>query len=273
MLKITFSTRCINITMNTKIYTIYRATNIINGKVYIGFDSNWPKRMSEHIWAALRGDQLVFYNAIRKYGTNNFVWDILYQSTDGSHTKDIMEGIFIKEYNSHIHFENSNGYNMTLGGDGTLGYNHLQITKDKIKEFNIGKKASEGTCEKISNSKKGKTLKHSGSFQPGHTPWCKGKKMSVEFSNNCSVGQQKRFESAEERNKLNQARIKGRAAHKEKAKIKIVFPDGKIEIMTPADFSKKYNFNERTVYWNLKKYKGNLIPSGKLAGFTLASKS
>ena len=30
------------------IYTIYRATNTINGKVYIGFDSAWPKRKRGH---------------------------------------------------------------------------------------------------------------------------------------------------------------------------------------------------------------------------------
>jgi len=259
--------------MTNKIYTIYRATNLINSKVYIGFDSNWPKRKSEHIWASERSYNLVFYNAIRKYSKNNFIWDVLYQSIDGDHTKNIMEEVFIREYNSYIHFENSNGYNMTLGGEGTIGYAHSQKTKDKIKDANIGKIRNQKSCDNISKSKKGKSLTHSGSFLAGHTPWCKGKKMSTEFSSNCSIGQQKRFENPAERDSLNQARIKGRAANKEKAKIEIVFPDNRSEVMSPSEFAKKYNFNERTVYWNMKKHKSNRIPCGKLAGFILVTKA
>ena len=40
-----------------------------------------------------------------------------------------------------------------------------------------------------------------------------------------------------------------------------------------AEFAKKYNFNERTVYWNIKKHKSNRIPCGKLAGFILDTKA
>jgi len=31
------------------IYSIYKATNKITGKIYIGFDSNWPKRKKRHL--------------------------------------------------------------------------------------------------------------------------------------------------------------------------------------------------------------------------------
>jgi hypothetical protein len=37
------------------IYSIYKATNIKNSKSYIGFDSHWPKRRSEHKSAAGTG--------------------------------------------------------------------------------------------------------------------------------------------------------------------------------------------------------------------------
>jgi group I intron endonuclease len=93
------------------IYTIYKATNISNGKVYIGFDSSWPKRKSEHKGSAARGEPYKFYNAIRKYGWDNFVWETIYQSLDYNYTLNFMESYFIKEYNSL-----KNGYNTRPGG-------------------------------------------------------------------------------------------------------------------------------------------------------------
>jgi hypothetical protein len=93
------------------IYTIYRATNIITGKVYIGFDSYWPKRKGEHKGSVQRGEPYKFYNAIRKYGWDNFVWDIIYQSKDYDHCLNTMEQHFIDEYDSIRH-----GYNSAKGG-------------------------------------------------------------------------------------------------------------------------------------------------------------
>lgn len=255
------------------IYSIYKATNLVNGKVYIGFDSNWPKRKDEHLWAAFRGENITFYNAIRKYGPDNFSWEVIYQSTDGNHTKNGMEEFFIKEHHSHIHFENSNGYNMTLGGEGTLGHVQTQKTKDKISESNVGKKMPKKSIDKMKETKrKNGYPAHDGQFQKGMTPWNKDKTMSSEYSKTCSIAQRTRFKDPEQATKLNQARTKGQKANKEKAKIEIVFPDSMIEVMTPSEFAEKYNFNERTIYWNMKKHGSNRIPSGKLAGFILGNK-
>ena len=257
-----------------KIYTSYRATNLINNKVYIGFDSNWPKRKDDHIMSAMRGDNITFYNAIRKYGSHKFTWDVIYQSSDGDHTKNIMEEFFIRENHSYIHFENSNGYNMTLGGEGTLGHVHLQITKDRISESNVGKKKSKKSIDKMKETKqKNGYPSHDGQFQKGMTPWNKDKAMSSAYSKTCSIAQRTRFKDPEQATNLNQTRIKGQQANKEKAKIEIVFPDNHSEVMTPSEFAKKYNFNERTVYWNIKKHKSNRIPCGKLAGFILDTKA
>lgn len=95
------------------IYTIYRSTNIINNKVYIGFDSAWPKRKQDHKSSSKYDDNNKFYNAIRKYGWDNFVWEILYQSMDYLHTLNVMEPSFINEYDSL-----ANGYNTDIGGIG-----------------------------------------------------------------------------------------------------------------------------------------------------------
>jgi group I intron endonuclease len=117
------------------IYSIYKAVNQINGKVYIGFDSNWPNRKKRHLKDARSKNSVayndIFHKAIRKYGQENFIWEIIYQSIDGEHCKDNMENYFIVENHSFINFEYSNGYNMTLGGDGMLGFKHSEKSKLK----------------------------------------------------------------------------------------------------------------------------------------------
>jgi group I intron endonuclease len=112
------------------VYTIYKVTNLKNGKVYIGFDSKWPNRKTVHKSAHKNGETK-FYRALKKYGWESFDWQPIYQSNDKTYTLNIMENFFIREYDSF-----NNGYNSTLGGDGGLGIKHTQETKNKISEGN-----------------------------------------------------------------------------------------------------------------------------------------
>ena len=260
--------------MMKKIYTIYKATNLINNKAYIGFDSNWPTRKGSHLRCAAKDGytHIAFYNAIRKYGALNFQWEVIYQSTDGEHTLTIMEPFFINEFNSFLYADHSMGYNMTLGGEGSLGRVQLASSIEKIRDSQLGKLVPAAVCEKISKSKKG-GKSTSGSFTEGHVPWNKDKSMDDSYKKSCSMAQQERFQQESERIKLCSAREKGRKTLQEKAKIKIVFPDEHIEIITPLEFSKKYNFNLRTVYWNIKKHENKKIVTGVLTGYTLISQS
>ncbi len=113
------------------IYSIYKCVNKINGKVYIGFDSNWPKRKTSHnyISSSNKSKHSSFHQAIRKYGWNNFEWEILYQSKDRNHTLKIMEPYFIQEYNSY-----KCGYNRTKGGEGTFGKTQSIKNKKNLSE-------------------------------------------------------------------------------------------------------------------------------------------
>jgi len=130
------------------IYTIYKATNIKNGKCYIGFDSNWPKRKNDHIREANRNkSNFIIHKALRKYGIDCFSWDIIYQSLDRNHCLNVMENYFIQIYDSY-----NNGYNMTLGGDGTLGIKVSQKTRNKLRKANTGRIVTEQTKQKISNT-------------------------------------------------------------------------------------------------------------------------
>lgn len=117
--------------MNT--YTIYKATNTINQKIYIGFDSSWPTRQQQHLMESAGpnpDDGSVFHKAIRKYGPDAFTWEVLCQSRDGEHLLNEMEGYFIRLYKSH--YLDGHGYNMTYGGEGTLGRVHTKETRRKI---------------------------------------------------------------------------------------------------------------------------------------------
>jgi group I intron endonuclease len=134
------------------IYTIYKATNTINGKVYVGFDSKWPKRQKEHTTLFMHYNT-VFSKAIEKYGAEAFSWEIIYQSKEKEHTLSEMETFFIKKFNSHI--DNKMGYNMTYGGEGSLGCKRSEDQKKKMSEKHKNRVFSEEWKRKISESKKG----------------------------------------------------------------------------------------------------------------------
>jgi len=98
---------------STIIYSIYKATNTITGKVYIGYTSNEiQERIIQHKYDSKR-IKSKFYNSINKHGWNSFEWEIIYQSWDENYCKNEMESFFITEHNSY-----HDGYNSTQGGDG-----------------------------------------------------------------------------------------------------------------------------------------------------------
>lgn len=101
---------------------IYKATNIITKKCYIGQTiKSLNQRMSEHKHRVYKENtNTKFYNSIRKYGWNNFTWEILEESSKWTQEElDAKEKYYIKFYNSI-----QNGYNILEGGqcskiDGT----------------------------------------------------------------------------------------------------------------------------------------------------------
>ena len=134
------------------IYSIYKATCIITNQCYIGFDSNWPNRKKSHKRESKKNSNIKFYNAIKKYGWDNFEWDVIYRSKDDVHCLNVMEEYFINEYNSM-----KNGLNTTPGGNrgpilsgkdnGMFGKTHSDKVKkdssDRAKKTFAGKSYEE----------------------------------------------------------------------------------------------------------------------------------
>lgn len=99
---------------------IYKYQNKINGKIYIGQSVNIQARQYGHKSAAFNPKandyESQFHQAIRKYGWDNFDFEIIAELTPEEYTKETLnklEIFFIKYYNSY-----HNGYNATEGGDG-----------------------------------------------------------------------------------------------------------------------------------------------------------
>lgn len=93
---------------------IYKITNTINGKLYIGQTSaSIEERWKEHIKNARRENiqNRPLYKAINKYGLDNFKIDIIEEIPN----EDIVsrEKYWIEYYGTFKH-----GYNATIGGDG-----------------------------------------------------------------------------------------------------------------------------------------------------------
>lgn len=135
--------------MENKKYIVYMHKNKINDKVYIGITC----QKTNYRWGAGSGyrQQAKFYNAICKYGWENFEHIILFENLNFEEAKQ-KEIELIKKYNSS---SKNNGYNVTKGGDGSNGVPCSKEKKIKISKANKGHKFSEETKELMSKLKMG----------------------------------------------------------------------------------------------------------------------
>ncbi len=127
-------------------FEVYKITNIVNNKVYIGITNQGHSvRYRHHIYEANSGSTFKVHRAFAKYGEENMKIEVLDNCICDKSAK-LAEISYIKEYNS---MNDSFGYNMTTGGDGTFGRKHSEETKAKIREKAIGRKATEETKSRM----------------------------------------------------------------------------------------------------------------------------
>lgn len=91
-------------------FCIYKYTNIINGKTYVGKTKNLKKRHIQHCKAS--GSCPHFHAAIRKYGSDMFKRQVIKEKIEDSSEADILEKYYIGFHNSL-----KNGYNISPGGE------------------------------------------------------------------------------------------------------------------------------------------------------------
>ena len=114
---------------------IYKITNTINGKSYIGQTiQNVKERFYQHCATKCSKavSNMAIHRAIKKYGKSNFTVEVI-EEIDSANLND-RERYWIKCYNSY-----NNGYNSTKGGqDGCKPFKDLDV-ESIIKEYNTGK--------------------------------------------------------------------------------------------------------------------------------------
>lgn len=97
-------------------FHIYVIRNKINGRVYIGQTTrHFTKRVKEHFWSAnqVKNYEMVVSKAIKKYGKESFVCELLDNTARNQEELDALEQKYIKQFNSLV----PNGYNVSGGGE------------------------------------------------------------------------------------------------------------------------------------------------------------
>lgn len=136
---------------------VYKITNKVTGKVYIGITNQGAGARYRHHWYEARiGESAPIHRSMAKYGEENFTLEIL-ETVDTYDELKEREKYWIKFYNS---MDRSKGYNLTEGGDGTFGRLHSEETKEKIRQKAIGRKASEEAKKKMSEAQKKYSEQH-----------------------------------------------------------------------------------------------------------------
>lgn len=150
-------------------YSIYKITNTKTHKEYIGITKKTVhKRLLEHRSHSRNGSTYKFHLALNKY-KNISDWNVeILEFGLSFESAKLKEIFYIKKFDTF-----RNGYNSTLGGEGTKGISrnnrgqqnpmfgkkHKQSSIEKNRQSNIeyaknhSKKQSEETKKKISNSK------------------------------------------------------------------------------------------------------------------------
>jgi group I intron endonuclease len=125
-------------------YTVYKITNKINGKVYIG------KHQTKNPYDTYMGSGRAIKHAMKEYGKENFEKEVLF-IFDKSVEMDDKERELVNE----TFISTDKNYNLGVGGEGGphfLGKKHSEETKKRLSEKMKGNKISDESRKKISES-------------------------------------------------------------------------------------------------------------------------
>lgn len=152
-------------------YCIYRITNKINSKTYIGLHKY--KDLNDNYMGS--GKRL--WEAYRKYGFENFEKKILVFNISKREHADLLEKTFIASEREKVGIKAC--YNLADGGQGgnnpMYGKHHSEETRRKLSEAHKGKHWSEEVRRKMSETRKGRIA------------WNKGNKGLLHWYNNGEI--------------------------------------------------------------------------------------
>lgn len=217
---------------------IYKTTNHVNGKIYIGYDSK-NRTLSEY---AGSGRLLKF--AIEKYGIENFSKEILeYVTEDNWEEREIF---WVNEFSST---DRKIGYNITKGGDGgdTFSNNpNKEAIRDKHRESTRKMMLARGgylkdkekqieACKKGNMVRTANGYRHSEETKRKLSESLSGREFTEEWKNNISIATKEAMARIDQK-ELQAKALEGRKRAWEKRdrqridKIKDLLRDGKKSI-------------------------------------------
>lgn len=137
--------------VSTPKYLVYKITNTINQKVYVGKSNTNANRWYRHLEIARNKPKNTYHylhKSINKYGANNFSYEVLEYFNSEAEAYEA-ERKYIALYSS-----NNAKYGMNLNSGGLGGTKQNQEVKDKIRNKRLGFKFSEESKKKMSLSHK-----------------------------------------------------------------------------------------------------------------------
>jgi group I intron endonuclease len=187
---------------------IYKVTNNINGKIYIGKTTRTlEKRKSGHLSNA-KYNESYFHKALNKYGFDNFTWETIYNKITSEEDLNELEEFLISEYSV---FNKDNLYNILKGGDSPPNRKGISLSEEhrkKISKSNTGKKVSPETRKKLSDSHKGYVVREETKVKLRENSkinsnfGMRGKNQSEEARKKISKIQTGKILSTEQKNKI-----------------------------------------------------------------------
>ena len=198
-------------------YTIYKITNLLDGKFYIG------KHKTKNLDDGYMGSGILIRRAIEKHGVENFKKEVLHVFQTEAEMNEAEKRLVIL---------NENSYNLCEGGHGSwsllnrTGIKHTDATKQKMREAKLGIPRPDEVKQKMSQSRKGwrpseDTLKNMSNGQRGrkHSDETKqkmaeshkGKKASEETRLKMSAWQKGKKLSEETKMKIRESALNRRA--------------------------------------------------------------
>ena len=131
-------------------YTVYKTTNTLNDKIYIG------KHQTKDVDDGYLGSGIALEKAIKKYGKASFKKEVLFvfDSEDEMNQKE-------KELVTESFIASNSNYNMGVGGEGGShfkGKKHSEETRKRLSELAKGKIFSDSVRQKISEANRKRIL-------------------------------------------------------------------------------------------------------------------
>ena len=133
---------------------IYKTTNLINNKIYIG------QHKSTEFDANYMGSGIAIKAAFKKYGRENFKVEVIDTSANNADELNNLETYYIQKYNSR---DPKIGYNLHCGGNVQSGINNPMYGRrfkktpeaiEKTRQAKLGKPLTQEQRQKISNTRK-----------------------------------------------------------------------------------------------------------------------